>query len=314
MKIRPWLVAMLVCSWLVGCGPSPAPVDGGDGDPTDAGTEEPMDAASDPTDAGGDRPDGGEPSDAGEDPTDGGEPSDAGEDPTDGGTAAGKLGTVSVTQGDNAGLEGSVTVVAGAFFPDVEVTPELLDGSGSPCPATAIVGSCGFYTCAGTAGANAGTLTAEVEGEAISTLATPGAGGIYFELLPERVAEPGDRVTLRASGDEVPAFTAELTMPGELTATLPSTVSRDAPLTLTWSASGASRTQVTVGAGTDSVVCLLEGSASSVTIDESLLAMLPAGTGTLAVTAFNFDVVEAGDFRVLATTGQGATASPVTLE
>ncbi len=203
-------------------------------------------------------------------------------------------------------------VVYGGFFPEL-VAPPIAEEGVVPCGPSAMAGSCGFYRCGLGARATAGTLTVEVEGTEIARITTPASSGDYGGAGEGIVAELGDDVTFRATGDEVPAFSGTVVAPGAIAATLPATVPRDEPLTVAWTASGAERMQVVIGAGPDAIVCIVDAADGSVEIAPELLGMHPAGPGAVALTAFNFVGVTAGDYRVLLTAGDG-TFRMTTLE
>lgn len=287
---------LLMSSLLFACDGAEDPdggVDGPDGSTADGGSDAgPTDAG--PTDAGA--------ADAGD--TDAGN-TDAGD--TDAGIAL-RQATVSLTQ---TRAESPLHIVYGGFYPDLAAPPIAEEGV-VPCAASVMSGACGLYACVLGTRAGAGTLTAEVDGAVVATLSTA-ASGDYGTSGPGLVAEAGDTVTFRATGDEVPAFSGTVSVPGALTATPPSTVPRDEPLTVTWSTSDAHRAQILIGAAGDAVVCIVDAADGTVTVAPELLGMLDAGAGVFALTVFNFEGVTAGEYRVLLTAGDGVSGA-TTLE
>ncbi|AKF05500.1 hypothetical protein [Sandaracinus amylolyticus] len=178
-------------------------------------------------------------------------------------------------------------------------------------------GDCIALTCPGgseTATHDAGALSASIDGVELLVAGEPGASGIYSALGTGAAFEAGDVVRFAATGADVPAFSADVIAPSAPAITLPTTISRDAPLTLTWGATTAESVQVgLVGAGTG-VRCIVPAARGSVTVDPALLASEALGSNTLLnVTAFTTTEVVAGDYALDVSVSDGVSA-PVTLE
>ncbi|MBL8958079.1 MAG: hypothetical protein JNK82_45320 [Myxococcaceae bacterium] len=212
----------------------------------------------------------------------------------DGGTTTCVGGGTGPQQGTDGGArQGYIQVqqnpgfrlALGAFYADV-VPGGLLAG----CTSTTI-GPCIILDCpldAGTGGAapvSAGDIQVKIGSETISM--TQVAAGFYSGS-----AEIGgwwaDTITVTASGSSdggAPAFTATLTAPAryELTAPVPTSVTRGADLPIAWSTRTPDYIQL-IGAGSvRPVFCVPEPSSCSMTIPGNVTQLLTTGSGGIGL-------------------------------
>ncbi|MCB9592283.1 MAG: hypothetical protein H6719_06095 [Sandaracinaceae bacterium] len=292
---------LLLCVSLCGCDPASvddagAPLDGGldassvtDGGSTDAG---PPGADAGSGDAGS--------VDAGS--------VDAGS--VDAGSAPRYSGTVSL--GHNVDTHS----LSGLFTESIPVE-RLLEGALSPlCTTIVESGGCRVFECPSASGFEpAGTLTASVNGTDVET-ATPGTENLYLATGSGRVFVAGDTVRFTSTGDVVPAFDVTVTAPATGTASVPSTISRTAPLTVTWStATAPDRIQFVLSSPARVLACIVDGAGGSLTVDTTALgALAPTATGGFAMSAFNLTPVTVGDWDLLATASEALGTGAVTIE
>jgi hypothetical protein len=192
---------------------------------------------------------------------------------------------------------------------------------------TQTMGDCQVVTCAG-----GGSMSRIVSAGDISIAG--GSGGnimlmrsamnaYTFNSMTERLPA-NSMLTVTATGDAmgVPAFSGMVAVPGPIGLTMPSltpggtlTIVRSMPLVLTWSGGAAGRVQVVLSAGAmaPSVTCSFMAAGATGTVPPSVLMMLPAGNGGIAVTSANRTDVMAGEYRVslFANTAAGIPVSRV---
>jgi len=308
MRIFVGLLALLHAFSLAACGddagadaamdaqPDTAPVgdagiDAADSDANvdaaaDTGIDAPGDAASDASDA-----------------ADTGDAGDAG-----GGMAA--SGTVSLIVSSAPS-----TIVAGTF---AELPVERLTSNLFGCIEVRRIGDCQFLDCDVSLPTflEAGTLSVDVAGARLADIDP--VSGIYSRFVMASEASPGDIITFTASGAEVAAFTAAVTVADAPGITLPTTIRQADDLMLSWTigAMGAETLRVALAeTGTPSrpIVCEVTAATGSLTVDAALLGELSVGDVTFAVTAYNEASVTAGAFDIVATSGSAVTAG-ATLE
>jgi uncharacterized protein (TIGR03437 family) len=208
--------------------------------------------------------------------------------------------------GDTAGTT-TITDVAEGIFD--RVTGSSVGTSGSSvslggCIVTETGGS-GTSTVTTTAiDAGTVTLTGPVGGTVTLTSSTFSGLGLYFtELAAGAIPNSGGTFTFKGSGGSVSPFigpfTASLTFPNPIlnwtNSTNAATVTRSSGLGVSWTG-GSSGTYVIIGGSSSATVagqsvsgsytCIAPVSAGSFTVPSYVLATLPAGSGTTAVSNY----------------------------
>jgi hypothetical protein len=215
-----------------------------------------------------------------------------------------KLGTVGLVQ-QRVVIPGLDPILAGgvsAFFfqQPVGCSVSLVDG----CELTECSTPAAFD--AGTS-ASAGTLSFEgldVDGG----LAVPFSNGYSAQVLSQ-VFSLDRVVTVRASGGDVPAFSAQVTAPEGTLLTSPTcqssscgAVSLGRPLEVRWSAPTRGTVVVELSTGGSMVRCTLPASDRRATVSTAVLSRLRAGQGVLTVGGTASTTVAAGAWDVTFTT------------
>jgi hypothetical protein len=144
-------------------------------------------------------------------------------------------------------------------------------------------GPCVMLLCdpaAATANVTAGPIHVVGAGGATVDV-VPDANGVYTN--PNSAWAPGERLTITADGDFVPAFTAEVTVPAQVSVdpVVPPTIVRADGVTITWTAR-AGDVRVAVTADPGEVACTFDANAGTGTIPGSMLQRLAAGTARVA--------------------------------
>jgi hypothetical protein len=124
----------------------------------------------------------------------------------------------------------------------------------------------------------------------------PDASNRYSPFsMPAELFPAGQTINLAASGATAPAYTASVTMPGQVTITSPAkpagslAVTRSQDFTITWSSQMTDIVEVSASSNPDpntELVCAFPAAAGSGTVPAALLAMLPAGMGGMSVTSW----------------------------
>jgi hypothetical protein len=194
-----------------------------------------------------------------------------------------------------------LVVVEGGFYPDVPARPALEHGELGACPATASWGGCQLLDCAPPASVGgAGRLSVEMEGDEIFGY-DPVGDDDYFGSTWDAFIDPGDAITFRLSGGVIPAISGTVVAPGAITASLPTSAPRRAPLTVTWSTTAPDDGMVLLLSTPSNrfIRCAADATDGSVTIAPELLARLPAGYASMLLERFDTELVTTGDYRVL---------------
>lgn len=280
MRLAP--LTLLVSATILGC-PTPEPTrDGG----TDApGADVPGDGGTDvPLDGGADAPD---PPDT---------PADAGAGP--------RGGLISLIQGDFGG--GAAHTVSATFFA-ARTIEEVRNGLFDPsCTILAEVGSCRRVRCSGAFTFEpAGTVTVTTAMGTL-TVAEPASGLPYALMGAGNRFAPGETVSFAATGNAVPAFTAEVVAPESVDVTLPAVLDGTSP-TITWTGVGGDTMQIVVAAGAATAYCIVPAADGTVTIDQSLLTGL-TGPATVIASYFATTTVVVGDHTIDANVALGESA------
>ncbi len=226
-----------------------------------------------------------------------------------GGTGGGSvsIGTIFVLQ-NSFGIPGLplnfIGVVSASFVPGLPGT----------CPVT-MVGGCEVTDCssfldAGVpdsgvfTGRSAGTLTFRgvlPDGG----LSLPFTDGGYAATVSEQLFALGQRLTVEASGAEVPAFSASVTAPEGTLLTAPACpgancgmLSKAADLEVRWTAPTIGNVEIELTGSPATVRCSLPASTRMKTIPAAALRSLGNGTGVLFVGGAARTSVRAGDYDV----------------
>jgi len=188
-------------------------------------------------------------------------------------------------------------------------------------------GDCVLYLCApsppqpdaGTQSAkrpHAGAITFTGARLPANAQVVPDTNGKYT-LLSETGIDAwagGERLTVKAAGADVPAFTGTLVAPSpSVTLEAPVfappqkvEVDRKAPLALVWSSAGpgggiltaSASASASVGGRTASIVCRFDASKGSAAFPTKLLEKLPAGDGVFGASLSTTSQLNAGDYQV----------------
>ena len=178
------------------------------------------------------------------------------------------------------------------------------------CRSLAMSGGCDVIECPGDPTIygphRAGTVT--VTGAAVLISMTPSTEGLYggFDASQEMFAG-GTTLSVTATGDEVPAFTASLQAPGKAMITSPArppndtlTIDRRSGLPVSWTGGSGAMGVTVVGDGdlSRSVLCSFDASAGNGTVPAELLTMLPAGQGSVGFVTQSETRVSDGDWDI----------------
>ncbi|UJR81879.1 hypothetical protein [Sandaracinus amylolyticus] len=235
-------------------------------------------------------------------------------DSTTGDAATPRSGLVSLT---HANVGGEVRHVLFAYFGTGTIEDLRAGLLFAACTIDDERGDCIRVSCPGGASVtsdDAGALSASIDGAEVIAASAPSASGTYSVLGTGPAFESGDVVTLAATGADVPAFSADVIAPSPLDITLPTSISRAAPLTLTWGATTAESVQLGLVAAGTAVRCIVPGASGTLTVDPALLAAGGIGSNALiSVSAFTTTEVVANAYALDVSVAQGVSAS-VTLE
>jgi hypothetical protein len=136
----------------------------------------------------------------------------------------------------------------------------------------------------------------------------------YFQAVPSALWNPGDRLTVSASGGEVPSFAGQsVTAPSTITVTEPScstgacTLDRAASLHVAWAGGTAGQVHVKIVTHTSSILstavdCIYDANLGSATIDASVMGQLdavPAMSGSLDITSEFATTFNAGEYSIV---------------
>lgn len=285
--MKPHVLALFVSVAIAGC-PTPSPTDAGADAPSPSadvpGSDTPADAGSDAPalpDVGLDAP---------------------GEDAP---VSSPRGGLVSLIQG-TLGSGGPRHIVSATFFA-ARTIEEVRNGLFDPsCTIVAEVGSCRRVTCSGAfAFEPAGTLTVTTAMGPL-TVAEPASGLPYALMGAGNRFAPGETVTFAATGNAVPAFTAEVVAPESVDVTLPAVLDGTSP-TITWTGVGGDTMQIVLSAGAATAYCVVPAADGTVTIDQSLLTGL-TGPATVIASYFATTTVVVGDHTIDANVALGESA------
>jgi hypothetical protein len=144
-------------------------------------------------------------------------------------------------------------------------------------------------------------------------MASPNADGTYTFVPSGLVFTSGMTITAAASGGDVPAFSAPVTMPDPVVVTDPATptgviIDRTQPRTFSWTPGagdvyvyiddlGAQNLVYPLTIGTV-VRCVAPSAGGSTTIPTSILGLLAAGDATIAITGIAAAELDVGGFAV----------------
>lgn len=122
-------------------------------------------------------------------------------------------------------------------------------------------------------------------------------GDVYTTttLPPTDLFSAGDTLTVTASGDEVPAFTATVDAPAPLANVgFPASLSRSAPATVTWTAGTANAVWLLLNSATVTEGALLcrTTDTGSFTMTPAALALLPSGVTKATFIMYRLDETE----------------------
>jgi hypothetical protein len=210
--------------------------------------------------------------------------------------------------------DGAPQIGLSAYFSGSS-TDDVRRGLWSPdCAIVGAVGACHAVRCPHVdhAGDLAGTLTVSVAGSLLMSASSPTPasafyGGATFDSYvagADGSALSGRSVTIRASGDVVPAFETTLVAAPFLVTTLPTTVSRSHDVTVRWAPITASEVWIVIGqldlASTEPwILCRTAGSDASLTVDHTLLAAHPTGESLyIDALAFQTTTVSAPPYAI----------------
>jgi len=241
-----------------------------------------------------------------------GRPQDAGtipSDPNDGGV--GITGRVALTQ--------TVTPTAGGTAVAFTTSASFVTGIGSfvtgiglgGCAAS-VNGSCTMFSCPppgnNSMNDSAGNVTIS-GGQLVSPITlTPNGTGVYTSVAgPSRAFNPGNNIRFQGVGASggVGPFDQSVPAPSDVTLTTPVfsttspfTVNRSANLTASWTPVASPVGEVTISLAQLSAVevavgaiCRFPISAGTATISSAILGMIPAGSGSISITAVNLVTV-----------------------
>jgi hypothetical protein len=158
-------------------------------------------------------------------------------------------------------------------------------------------GPCQMFQSPVTEGLSAGTIT--ITGTSTPITLTPSGTPAKYHAssLPMPAFSPGATLTVNAAGAEVPAFTATVTAPMELTGfTTPDMISRAAGYHATWTHGTGRVWLVIVGpqaAGDDLLLCKVPDT-GSFTVTPSALALFPS-----AITKVSVEAARVGESDVI---------------
>lgn len=160
---------------------------------------------------------------------------------------------------------------------------------------------------------SAGVITISGGGQMVQLM--PGADNQYMTSNQQvQVFAPGTALTVSAAGDPmgVPAFTGMLTMPSAVTVTAPmlsftaaTPISRSQALAAAWTGGTTGKVSVVLVSSQSSssvtVSCSFDAAGGTGTVPADIMALLPAGTGTIAVGSTDTREQMAGDYKVTLT-------------
>lgn len=211
------------------------------------------------------------------------------------------VGRVLFTTADSGG-QGSAY---GSF--DARFAETTDPGIPAECEET-VVGECTLIVCTPAEEAptqelrGAGDLT--VTGTAIDVEVTETDGAYSFYEDGEVLFDPGDELSVSATGDEVPAFDGSVVAPGHATIDQPSeddlVFSRDEDFVVTWDMTGDDGVLAAyLSAGNAAIYCEWPMGAGDATIPAELMGELPeANDASLSFYDHAGSTVIAGDWRI----------------
>jgi hypothetical protein len=213
---------------------------------------------------------------------------------------------------------GGEALVTGSFTSDPKAQPK-------DCTTTTS-GSCALVDCPTqtpppTTLVSAGQLEIYGGTPEVSIQVDPN-GGVYAANKPAPTGKsfvPAARVTVRASGGDVPAFDANVDFPEVVLMSAPAlgsgaTAQRSQDLPLAWTRGSAGRTVEVVLSGrtadrTQKITCELPAETGKGAIPATLLGKLPAGAAEISAFTYGKAATEAGLFDVTMRAGSEALTS-----
>lgn len=201
-------------------------------------------------------------------------------------------------------------VTLSAYFDSVSpaISDRWLFASG--CVVIDREGPCRAITCNGTPSSeSAGNITGRWRDRTIDTYLLPEVAELAGAVIDEYIGtgpldvEAGELIGVTATGDVVPAFTATVTEPDPVEATLPTRVSRSTDLVVTWTPSAAAEMDVfltPMPIDSPIVVCTVPASAGAVTLPGRLVAGTSdrSTTAWLTLQSIETTTVVAGDYQI----------------
>lgn len=226
-----------------------------------------------------------------------------------------------IVQVTHIGLGAGTTTILGGYFAETPLA-DIEDAQITGCTTVDRADPCVRITCNSGSIApsqSAGTLELMRDGATLLS-ATPDGG--YGDGTSGLSLSPGDALDVSATGGLVPAFGATVTLPEGVMPTLPTTISRAAPLTISWPATVAAE-RATVGltvsdsssGTTTTIACTVPAAEGSATIDARLFEGFESGTmAYVGVSTTNAVRQGAGDYDVEIRANHVTGAASATLE
>jgi hypothetical protein len=216
---------------------------------------------------------------------------------------AADLGDILLTSGAYSSGSGQTLKTAAVFYPSVAATGCTV----------ALVAGCKIETCTATTPggaplASAGSIA--ITGGAYPLVLQPGSGNLYGTPVPdgdsgvEVLWHGNETLHVSASGADVPAFTADVLAPTQVTVVtqLPTSISRLNPFDVSWFKKSAGQVAVdvssTAGGTSYYLECLFDVAAGFGEVPQAALAQIAGGTGTLSVFTVTKQTVSAGGWTV----------------
>jgi hypothetical protein len=204
---------------------------------------------------------------------------------------------------------GAESIFAASFHP--RTWAELAHtGVASECRVLVEEAGCIAVACATVAASvdDAGEISASIDDAPLAAIDRSGTGGPYAMLLTDPPAS-GETVHFRATGGaDVPAFEGCATIPSAPDAELPASITRGAPLTLTWGTTDADTMNIGIDGSGPSVRCVVPASSGSMTVPPSITSLLGPGPVDLGIEARDEHLVAAGRYEVHVLGSQGIAA------
>ncbi len=218
-----------------------------------------------------------------------------GASPDDGGTGSETAASLPYEGELTASKDGNVFTLSGAFFatpastPATPMCPSTGTPSGSCCYLPPVATDGGTAADGGTTAmaVSAGTITIKDAAANVAALNPLMNGGGYFitsgTMNPSVRWNPGDMLSISASGATVQAFTGSLTSVDDLAGVMPalSTTAHPVPLgsdlAISWTVGNGTNVTTLLAVKSGTITCQVSDSAGTVSVPSALLGKLTTG-------------------------------------